>query len=1410
MIKNNLIDLFTKRKQQYTIYLFIFISLLSFGNSHSYAEENRAFNFSTINLNNGLSQLSVLDICQDAKGYIWFATRNGLNKYDGATFTVYKHSNQDANSLTDNHITKLLPDDIHGGLWIGTNNGLNYLNQKTNLITNYQIADYPSLPSNSILSLCLDKSGNLWIGTRLGLCRWMPESNTFKTIAFDGQLERESITSLYMDKEERLYIGTHNKGLLICDKNLNILQKLNKESTPSLSDNAISCIFEDSHQQIWIGTDMKGLNKWNPTQQTISTFLEHNSGLTDNYIRCIQEQNQRLIIGTFDGLSVLDLTDDAITKYNTFEANRNNLSHFSVRSLCVDRAGTLWVGTYSGGVNYYNPLNNRFVFYHPLGNSEQKLYNIFGPMVYSANSLWIATEGGGLLQFNPVTKEYANYLLEERPVGMHNKNIIKSLMMEGENIWCGTNNGGLYCFHIPTKRFSLIHQFNEKNLGIYTIYRDAKGDIWLGTTSRQGLVRITKDKKVTRKFPVGEKEEAISFSSIRAFLPLRENVYLIGTRSFGLYEYDVEKRTLIQYSTEEKEPSRKLENNYITSILRKKNGEIWVGTFGAGIYQYQEGKGIIRHIGTEEGLTNEEVYTLVEYNQNIWASIDNGIAEINTKTGQVYAYDCFAGLETLEFTPQGGICLPNGEVYFSGSNGFLSFTPRSLIKNNMMPPVVLTQLTVNNKVIQPGDKSRLLEANPDDAATVTLAYNQNNFSIAYCALNYILHEQNQYAYKLIGHDEDWNYVGTRKEAFYTNIAPGKYTFHVIASNNDGVWNSQGKTLEIVILSPWWKTTWAYIIYALLFIGITYTIGYYMYSKHKLELNLRMRQMEKQRMEEFHQTKIRLFTNFSHELRTPLTLIISPIDELVRQAEVPLFIKTKLDLVLKNARRLLLLVNQLMDLQKNQSGSLTLRLTHSDLNAFLLEIYYTFKQIAESKQITFQYEAPEGEIPAYFDQSLLEKAVFNLLSNAFKFTSPGETISLRLTAIPDNEILQREFGKILSADPTFAIRTDSDNYFIIQVADTGKGIPEAARTHIFDPFYQVSTPQAANDNVNGTGIGLSLTQSIVHLHHGAISVDSNQPKGSIFTIVLPNNEQAQPVEESVKNNLSEDEREEQAVVGQVLESEEELPFLEGKTILLVEDNEDIRSYVKEHLERHYRVLEADNGAEAFNIVLKEFPDLVVTDIMMPGVDGLELCSMIKNDLQTGHIPVILLTARTMVMHVKEGFLSGADDYVVKPFNVDVLLVRIYNLLVQREKLKSMYGKNFSLQSMGIEASSADDKFMQKLFEIIQNHLASPDLKVDMICDEMGFSRSNFYRKLKAVTDLSLNDLIRHKRLEVAAQLLKEADMNVTEVSIATGFSTLAYFTKCFKSDYGVSPTEYIKGQPEEREENEEETTAPSRE
>lgn len=1366
MIKNSLIFQ-TKKHLLFPILLihifFFFFQMTCF--PRLYAQENRAFNFSNINLKNGLSQLSVLAICQDAKGYIWFATRNGLNKFDGENFTVYKHDNNDPHSLSDNHITSLLPDNVNEGLWVGTNNGLNYINLKNNRITRYLISDHPEMAGNNIAALCFNRSGDLWIGTRTGLCMWQSKSKEFKNWQIDKLLKKEAIIALYVDAKDQLHVGTHQQGLFIYSPQLKLIRQLNKDSYPAISDNAISCIYEDSRHQLWIGTETRGLNQWDPQTQTISIYHQNNSGLTNDYIRCVKEQNQKLIIGTFDGLSILDLNTHILSKYNKFDANQNNLSHFSVRSIFIDREETLWIGTYSGGVNYYNPLNNRFTFYHPQDNRNQKLYNIFGAMVYDSGFLWIATEGGGIMQFNPTTKEYTNYLIEQSSESHFNKNIIKSLLLDKDIIWCGTSTGNIYKFHIPSKRFSLAHAFNqEKNLGIYTFHKDSENNMWIGTTADNGLIKISPNGTITNQFPVGTGNDLIRFTSLRSFLSLDDHTFLIGTRSFGLFEYDRKKKTVLRCNMSETAPHRKLENDYITSIVRKTNGEVWVGTFGGGIYLYKQGVGVIKHIGEKEGLPNNEIYALVEYNNNLWMSVDKGIAELNTKTDQIRSYDCFVGLETLEFTPQGAISLPNGEIYFSGSNGFLSFTPGSLLKNNAMPPVVLTQLTVNNKIINPDDETLLLNSVPDDTETIILAHNQNNFSIAYSALNYILHEQNQYAYKLSGHDEDWNYVGSRKEAFYTNISPGKYTFQVIASNNDGVWNETGKKVEIMIRAPWWKTPWAYIFYLFSVGGIVFIIGYYINSKHKLELDLRMRQTEKQRMEEFHQTKLHLFTNFSHELRTPLTLIISPLEELVKQVEVPSFIKAKLEMILKNARRLLLLVNQLMDLQKNQSGSLSLQLSHTDLNAFLLEIFYAFKQIAESEQIHFEYKAPQGEVLAYFDQNLLEKAIFNLLSNAFKFTAPGETVTLHLMQL-----------------------TDPDEY-VIQVADTGKGIPENERSHIFAPFYQVSNMQAVNDNVNGTGIGLSLTQSIVHLHHGEIKVTPNSPKGSTFTIILPD-----PIEEVNTPTPVFHETEEKPDITSS-EASEPLPSMPDKMILLVEDNEEIRNYVKEHLEQYYRVMEAANGSEAFDLIQKELPDLVVTDIMMPGIDGLELCSLIKNDLQTGHIPVILLTARTMVMHVKEGFLSGADDYVVKPFNIDVLLVRIYNLLSQREKLKSVYSKNFSLQTMGIgvvEATSSDEKFMQKLFQVIEKHLSDSELKVDWICEEMGFSRSNLYRKLKAVTDVSLNDLIRHKRLEIATQMLNQTEMNITEIAAATGFSTLAYFTKCFKSAYGISPTEYQK-------------------
>ncbi|MCD8032554.1 MAG: response regulator [Bacteroides sp.] len=1192
--------------------------------------------------------------------------------------------------------------------------------------------------------------------------------------------EEEPILAICKDRAGTLFIGTQTQGLWTCESDLKPAYLLGTDTQPALADNCVTSIFEDSNGQVWIGSQTQGIHRWDRRSNRLENYTRQNSGLTDNNIRCFAEYNGGLLVGTFDGLSMLNLFDNTLSRHHIFDMNRSSLSHFSVYSIHVDRVGTLWVGTYAGGVNYYNPLNNRFVFYHPQGNPVHEIYGVFGTMLFHDDALWMATEGGGLFRFDPRTRSYTNYLPDEQRGSHHNRNIIKSLMREGDYIWCGTNYGAIYHFHVPTRRFTLYHQFDrEKNMGIYTMHRDREGALWVGTTSGRGLWKFSADGKKTDRFPVGGDSVFVNFPGIRSFLELRQDVYLIGTRAYGLYQYDAARQTLIRYNTTEQEESRRLESNYITSILRKEDGEIWIGTFGGGVCLFDETGGICRKVDVSAGLPNNHVYALVEYDGNLWISLDKGITELRTATGEIRNYDSLNGLEALEFTPKGGICLPDGEIYFSGSNGFLSFRPGELVENTWLPPVVLTGLTVNNLSVTPGDSTGLLTHVLDDTDELVLTYDRNNFSIAYCAMNYIYHFQNRYAYQLEGHEFGWNQVGTRKEAYYTNIAPGKYTFRVIASNNDGYWNETGKSLRITILPPWWKTPWAYLAYLLLFLTVTGTIGYYIYTKKKLEHNLRMRQLERQRLEEFHQTKVRLFTNFSHELRTPLTLVISPLEELLQQIDLSASIREKLRLVLRNSRRLFLLVNQLMDLQKNQSGHLKLELSETDMNAFLKEIYFAFRQIAEGRRIEFRYEAPEEEVPGCFDFDLLEKAVFNLLSNAFKFTVAGESVTLSL-AVLSGEKVKKEYSSLLTEEAYDV--GEGSSYVVIRVADTGKGIPEEERKHVFAPFYQITDLRKAADNTHGTGIGLSLTQSVVKLHRGMVGVSSHQPKGTVFTVIIPNDRTAYPEEEFTTG-------ESRAVTATT--SAPTVEVVPGKTILLVEDNPDIRTYIRQHLEPHYKVLEAAEGAGAFEKVLQEYPDLVVTDIMMPGVDGLELCGRLKEDLRTSHIPIILLTARTLVMHIKEGYRTGADDYMVKPFHMDVLLIRIHNLLAQREKLKAAYGKNFSLESLGIETTSADEKFMQKLFVVIGKHLSNPDLRVELICEEMGFSRTNFYRKIKAITDLSPNDLIRTKRLEIAARMLCETDKNVSEVSMATGFSTLAYFTKCFKAMYGMTPTEYIK-------------------
>lgn len=1172
------------------------------------------FSFSSLKMEEGLSQLSVLKIHQDKSGFMWFATRNGLNRYDGNSFVVYKHSNGDSLSLSSNHVTALAEDD-RGNLWVGTMNGLNRMDLRVDRVYSLNdMAAYKQSPlyHTWISSLYVDRQKRFWVGTNKGLYLYDYENDSFILNDLEGELPRDQIMVINEDHDGNLLVGTLQNGLYICDSKLNLLSHYFKNTTPfSLTDNNISAIHEDSEGRLWVGTRSGGLNRIDTETNAVTHYTAWNGRLGNNSVRTINTYNGQLVVGTFNGLSLLNLVDGSCTTYTNFDEQKGGLSHFSVFSAFVDNANTLWIGTYAGGVSYSNPLNSRFTFYDLQGGSD-KLFGIFATMAYQPDhTLWIASEGRGLLSLDLNTDMFERFLLDARPNALNDRNIIKSLFVEGDFVWCGTQKGTLYRFDTRTKKFSLFYTFH-KEVSIYTITRCSDGALWLGTTDNTGIVRVFPDGRIAPSDSV-----FALLPSVRSFLEIRDGVYLVGMHTGGLALYDSHTHKLIKYNTRE-EGSRKLYNDQVSNIVKDREGRIWIGTFGGGFCRFDEEKGIMEWLTAVEGLSDDNINSIIPGDDGkLWISTGNGISAYDPESRQFTNYMGRSEIPVNEFSMKGGIKLPGDRIYFSGSNGLVSFYPERLIENRFIPPVVLTSFTVNNKPVVPGDPSGLLDKVLDYTQAIDLDYNQNNFSVGYAALNYLYPNQNKYAYMLEGYDTDWNDAGSRKEAFYTNLKPGDYVFRVRASNNDGLWNDEGRSLSIHIRTPFWQTWYAYMLYLLIIGGILYVVWYYLHMKRKLEQDLVEKQKEQQRQEEFHQSKIRMFTNFSHELRTPLMLILSPLEEVLQRVDMNPNLKGSLRLVYGNAQRLLLLVNQLMDLRKNQSGNLQLRVSHNDLYLFTQEIYIAFNQIAVKERITFRLESDESGIDAWFDRVLLEKVFFNLLSNAFKHTAPDESITIRLQLFSVAG-LQEQFPGRISGE----VRGTS-RYVCLSVEDTGKGIDDSDKFHIFSPFYQGT--DESESNTAGTGIGLSLVLSIVKLHKGVVWVEDNKPKGAIFRVLIPVNREAYAHEQFAEDDSSArnpyggiEVAEDESKVPDNMQ--EQLPVSGQRyTLLLAEDNPDVRRYICKHLEPYFDVLEAENGVDAFDKIAETLPDLVVSDIMMPKKDGLQLCSEIKQDL----IPMLIL-------------------------------------------------------------------------------------------------------------------------------------------------------------------------------------------
>lgn len=1330
------------------------------------------FFFSHLGVEDGLSQVSVLNIFQDADGYIWFGTRNGANRYDGYECKVYRNEVNNPASLSDNYIRKI-NEDKRKNIWIGTSNGMNCIDYRTQQVARfYPQAVNPQITTNAVSNFLRHTDGELYALTTRSVLR----CNADKTVEEMPYLkEVESpVHSIIQDREGDIFVGTEEKGLYIFSADW----KLKKHFLPDSSDNpqklpysTLSILLADQANNILIGTNENGLCIYNKEQETFTRLNTGNSGLNHNSVRhLVSLTPDSILIGTFRGLNILDMKQMTVTPVPMDMNAEGALTHFSVHSMLIDRDGTLWVGTYSAGVNYHSPYYKPTPFIRP---------NAFAGIIGQGQedrqgNMWFATEGAGLLHYNPRNGKQELYPIKPLHAGNYEINILKSILIQGDSIFCATHFGSVYLFSISTKQYQKIYDYKYND--ILTLYIDSKQRLWIPTHTTAHTVMADKG-KTTGLFPVdGGKRLFAAVSTIRELEP---DVFLFGTLSDTVFVYDMQRETIADLTHRLQNGDINKRLGSISGAVKDARGDLWIATTKGGLFRLDRKLNVQQNYQKEDGLSESYINSLsLDKNGDIWVVTGKELYKLNrpaNKFEPVRPVDS----PTQEYSLYANNCVSqDGTLYFSGNQGILAINPQKTITNPNLPPVYITSLLINAPADPEGLPSyqELLPLQYDNR--ITLEANQGNITLRYSALNFIHSHSNSYAYRMEGADHTWHTVGNRREAYYSNLSPGNYTFRVKAANNDGVWNPQEAVLYITVNPPFYQTWWAYLIYLCLLTLLVTAIVQRQHRKHEREREAKYKQLAHEKENELHEERMRMFTNFSHELRTPLTLIINPLNDLLQRVSFSPEVKESLQLIKKNTGRMLLLVNNLMDIQKYEAGKTILQKTRFNFSAFLCEMYRSFESVAHNRQITFvlQNELPEPFFTCY-DEAEIEKIFFNLLSNAFKFTPAKGYVTMRISRIAQDKC--EDLPLFPGQENSLLIESA---YLLIEISDTGKGITKEEAGKIFEPFYQ--SQEDIHKEVSGTGIGLSLTRSIVRQHQGCIWTNSEIEKGTHFLILLPDTEKQEDKkeEELLPSHSSEISKKVSLLV-------EETETRHKQTILLVDDNREVLQYLEQQLQPDYVILKASNGKEALEQLEASSPHLILSDVMMPEINGLELCRRIKEDQNFCHIPVILLTAKSMVSQIEEGLETGADDYIVKPFHISLLKARIKNLLVLRERMRHIYGESPTLKQLGVEEPEEDNDFLPRYIEIVKANISNPELDVSVIYQALGMSRANFYRKVKAVTGLSPIELIKNIRLEAGAKLLKESSMNISEIAQHVGFSSRSYFARSFKAVYGVSPTEY---------------------
>ncbi|GAB4418127.1 MAG: two-component regulator propeller domain-containing protein [Bacteroidia bacterium] len=1315
--------------------------------------------FRHIDSRQGLSQNSVFAIAQDGDGFMWFGTRKGLNRYDGYRMRTYEPGTDAEQGLAHEDIRALSYDAAIDRLWVCTSRGLSQYRPDLDQFCTYSFpaARDAAGPYEPVHCVLRDRAGHLWVGTGGGLYRYRADEDRFVRC---HQPQPFDVQTLFEDREGVIWAGG-DKGLylMVPDTLGQPVYRPRPAAGAAVFGAAVTEIAQDPAGRYWIA-GQAGLYSWLPGSPP--RHYRHDPqdpySISHDHVRTIRiDARGRVWVGTFVGLNVYDPATERFHRYFQVAGDPRSLANNSVRSICFDARGSAWIGTYYGGISYYHPDSYRFTHHQP---REDGLSHAVVSAFWedAAGNLWVGTEGGGLNYWDRSTGRYQHYRHEPGQATGISGNNVKVIYGRGDSLWIGTFATGLNLLHLGTRRWQHIRAGGPEGLGndnVYDLLQIGR-QLWIATYG-DGIGVMDLGGGTMQAFRHHPHDSlSISSSLVRVLLRDRQGRLWVGTNG-GLDQIEGRLPGALRFR-------HVLRQVMVCSLLEGRDGTLWVGTYDQGLYALDTSGRVLNHFTRDDGLSGPTVFGLLEDPRGrIWISSDRGLARVDVRDASISVYNYSDGLDNLEYNFNAYYQVQSGEMFFGGTQGFTSFFPNDIRTNTFVPPLVFTHLSSANRHVRPGEENGLLRVSIDETRRLVFPYNRANFAIGFSALDYLNPANNHYAYLLEGLDQDWQRVQGQTEVSYTLQRSGDYRFRLRGGNNDGIWNQQERTIEITVLPPPWRSLLAYGAYALLLSLLLLGAYGLIRIRHRLQLE----QFAKAQQEALHQAKLRFYTNVTHEFRTPLTLILGPVEELLRKGGSGG--ERQLQAIRQNAGRLLRLVNQLLDFRSLEQDHSQLQVAPGDIVSFLREVHLSFQEQARMAQIRYEFVSGEAQIELWFDRDKLEKVFYNLLSNAFKFTPDGGGISVQVRAA--------------AAEVQ------------VRVCDSGPGIPEVLRERVFERFFHLDAD--AHPAQAGTGIGLALSRQLVELHGGQIELEAHPGPGACFLVRLPRG-QAHIAPEHLLRDFQDGE-----TFSAYLDKAARDPLPVGSfapvapgeprgILLVVEDHAQVRDYVRDMFAPYYEVQTAADGREGLKLALASVPDLIISDVMMPGMDGISLCSQLKSRIETSHIPVILLTARTGQIFRVEGLETGADDYLTKPFSPYELQLKVRNLLETRRRIRERFHSVLKLEPQEITLTSADEVFLTRAIAIVEAHMDDPGFRVEDFADELAVSRPLLFTKLKALTNQTPNNFVKSLRLKRSAWLLSQSDRSVAEIAYQVGFGDARYFSKCFQKAFGCTPSAYREG------------------